>query len=58
MKTRTIIAVVLCVALLIMAPLVHAQGVTGTLNGTVKDAQGGVIPGASVKLVSETQGIA
>jgi hypothetical protein len=57
MKTRTIIGVVSCVALLILGPLVHAQGVTGTLNGTVKDTQGGVIPGASVTLVSETQGI-
>ena len=33
-----------------------AQGVTGTVSGTVKDAQGGVIPGATVTLISETKG--
>src|SRR5207247_5471672 len=33
-----------------------AQITTGTITGTVKDAQGGVIPGATVVLVSETRG--
>ena len=33
-----------------------AQGVTGTITGTVKDAQGGVIPGATVTLISQTRG--
>jgi hypothetical protein len=33
-----------------------AQGVTGTVMGTVKDAQGGVIPGATVSLISQTRG--
>ncbi len=33
-----------------------AQITTGTVAGTVKDAQGGVVPGATVVLVSETQG--
>jgi hypothetical protein len=33
-----------------------AQITTGTVAGTVKDAQGGVIPGATVVLISETQG--
>src|SRR5262245_31034366 len=32
-----------------------AQLTTGTIAGTVKDAQGGVIPGATVTLTSETQ---
>ena len=32
------------------------QGVTGTLSGTVKDTQGGVIPGASVTVINEAQG--
>ena len=34
-----------------------AQLTTGTVSGTVKDAQGAVIPGATVILVSETRGI-
>lgn len=32
-----------------------AQGVTGTVSGTVQDAQGGVIPGATVTLISESR---
>ena len=32
-----------------------AQLTTGSLAGVVKDAQGGVIPGATVTLVSETR---
>jgi hypothetical protein len=36
--------------------LALAQGITGTVAGTVKDAQGGVIPGATVTLISETRG--
>jgi carboxypeptidase family protein len=35
---------------------VFAQGVTGTVTGTVKDAQGGVVPGATVTLTSQTRG--
>jgi hypothetical protein len=33
-----------------------AQITTGSMAGTVKDAQGGVIPGATVTLISETKG--
>jgi hypothetical protein len=33
-----------------------AQITTGTVAGTVRDVQGGVIPGATVTLVSETRG--
>src|SRR5690348_1676056 len=33
-----------------------AQITTGTVSGTVKDAQGGVVPGATVVLISETKG--
>ena len=42
----------------IIAGAVHAaaQITTGTVSGTIKDAQGGVIPGATVVLISETQG--
>jgi hypothetical protein len=37
------------------APLL-AQGVTGTVTGSVRDPQGGVIPGATVTLISEARG--
>ena len=40
------------IALLAIAVPASAQTTTGTVAGTVKDAQGGVIPGATVTLVS------
>ena len=44
--------VVLCAG----AMPVAAQITTGTVTGTIKDAQGGVIPGATVVLISESRG--
>jgi len=44
------------VLVLSLPRLAFAQGITGTIAGTVKDSQGGVIPGASVTLTSETRG--
>jgi Carboxypeptidase regulatory-like domain len=41
---------------IVLASPVFAQITTGTVSGNVKDAQGGVIPGASVVLISETRG--
>ena len=46
-------ALALCA--LLAAPAL-AQITTGNVAGTVKDAQGGVVPGATVVLVSETRG--
>src|SRR5262245_57337136 len=44
-------------AMLLAAALsAMAQITTGTVVGTVKDAQGGVIPGATLTLTSETKG--
>ena len=39
-----------------MVSTAAAQITTGTVSGTVKDAQGGVIPGATVVLISEARG--
>jgi len=44
------------VALCAFALPVAAQITTGTVTGSVKDAQGGVVPGVTVTLVSATQG--
>jgi hypothetical protein len=40
---------------LLVATTAAAQITTGSIGGTVKDAQGGVIPGATVVLISESQ---
>src|SRR2546425_11198693 len=42
--------------LLVAAVPASAQITTGTVSGTIKDPQGGVIPGATVVLISETRG--
>ncbi len=44
------------VALVAIAGPVSAQITTGTVAGTVKDSSGGVIPGATVTLISESRG--
>jgi len=44
------------VMLALAPPSVLAQITTGTVTGNVRDAQGGVIPGATVVLISETRG--
>ena len=49
------LAAALIVCALVASPAL-AQITTGTVAGTVKDAQGGVVPGATVVLVSETKG--
>ena len=43
-------------ALWATASSASAQITTGTLSGTVKDPQGGIIPGAAVTLTSDTRG--
>ena len=44
------------IALCVLSSPAAAQITTGAVTGTVMDAQGGVIPGATVVLISETQG--
>ena len=43
-------------ALLLVPGSALAQGLTGSVDGTVKDDTGGVLPGVSVRLTSPTQG--
>ena len=54
-RSTSVLALALCLAWGLAAPA-SAQITTGAVTGTVTDAQGGVIPGATVILVSETQG--
>ena len=53
MTLRLVAALVMLVAISASAA---AQGVTGTVSGTIKDPQGLAIPGASITLVSEARG--
>ncbi|MEO8484411.1 MAG: carboxypeptidase regulatory-like domain-containing protein, partial [Acidobacteriota bacterium] len=53
--TGTRVLAVALSLLLAMAASVSAQITTGTVSGTIKDAQGGVIPGATVVLISEAR---
>src|SRR6266481_2805332 len=56
---RTLAAATALVALvfLLASPLsLHAQTTSAFVSGTVRDAQGGVLPGATVTLTSRTQG--
>src|SRR6516162_9153979 len=40
----------------LIAATAQAQLTTGTVTGTVKDSQGGLVPGAAVTLISESRG--
>jgi len=53
-RTRLASAVGLCLLLSIVS--VHGQGVTATVSGSVKDAQGAMVPGATVTLISQSKG--
>jgi hypothetical protein len=52
---RGVAIVAIAIGVLGFARSAAAQA-TGTVAGTVKDAQGGVIPGATITLLSETRG--
>ncbi|MDW8128947.1 MAG: carboxypeptidase regulatory-like domain-containing protein, partial [Bryobacterales bacterium] len=51
MKTRILLVLLVCCALL------RAQGERGTLNGTVTDPTGAVIPGATVRALNVATGV-
>jgi carboxypeptidase family protein len=55
LRSLTWCAVVFTIVIVTARPAA-AQLTTGSLAGVVKDAQGGVIPGATVTLVSQTRG--
>lgn len=46
-------AATLALCLLVCVPAVYSQTATGEVNGTVTDAQGAVVPNASVKLINQ-----
>src|SRR4030095_7827297 len=55
-RARTLPMLVLAMAVVMTSALsAPAQITTGSVAGTVKDAQGGVIPGATVTLINEAQ---
>ncbi len=57
MIRKATVRVLYVLGLLAMAALpARAQITTGTVSGTVKDAQAGVVPGATVVLISESKG--
>ena len=51
----SVVATALTIVLALALPA-SAQVTSGTVSGTVKDSQGGVIPGATVVMTSETKG--
>src|SRR5678815_939601 len=56
-RLRSGFVLVVGLAMMVMAAApARAQVTTGTVSGTVKDAQGGVIPGATVTLTDEARG--
>jgi Carboxypeptidase regulatory-like domain len=56
MAKATLSAVAAALLILVAAGAASAQITTGTVAGTIKDAQGAVVPGATVVLVSEARG--
>src|SRR4051812_15722051 len=55
-STRMIVGAACLIALCLSAVSANAQITTGSVQGTVKDSTGGVVPGATVVLVSEAKG--
>jgi len=53
--TAMVVAFVGALLLVVHAPL-QAQTTSASVSGSVKDSQGGALPGASVTLTSRTQG--
>ncbi len=57
MSLRARLAVVgVAAACLLMAPVLHAQATTGTIEGTVTDKDGGGLPGVTVSVINTATG--
>ena len=55
-RSVLVVSAGLMLSLVLASSPVLAQITTGNVTGTVKDTQGGIIPGATVVLISETRG--
>src|SRR5712671_4522642 len=55
-RSVLVVSAGLMLSLVLASSPVLAQITTGNVTGTVKDTQGGIIPGATVMLISETRG--
>ncbi len=55
-SSRSVLAAACLIALCVSAVPAAAQITTGTVVGNVKDSTGGVVPGATVVLISEGRG--
>jgi hypothetical protein len=56
MTSKALVVLMALLMACLAAPTATAQITTGTIAGTVQDSTGGVIPGATVVLVSESRG--
>lgn len=55
-KPTILVVPMVIVALVALAAVAHAQTITGSISGAVMDSSGGMIPGATVTLISEKTG--
>ena len=55
-QTACVKSIALCLLVGAAVLPASAQITTGNITGTVKDAQGGVVPGATVTLIDEARG--
>ena len=55
-RTQAVLTACLGIGLAFLPHTVHAQAVYGSVNGTVTDASGAAIPGATITVTDETKG--
>jgi len=55
---RAIVGAFVAVLVTLAAGLASAQGTSGVISGTVKDTQGGVLPGVTVTIRNDASGVA